>query len=365
MPGAKNRHSSLPSLYVRRGIYGASILLAILMIVPVSTAFSAGLAALSILVFGITLTLALTAYLRNPAMDRFFAGAAICAALFGLVFPQAAFWIAAQREGVALQFNPISYMRFSGATTIEPSKFITYKTVNNSTLELAYYQSKSPGVRPVVMLLHGGGWRYGSHIETGDWPRILSEAGFHVASVEYRLSNDAYHTWRDAPRDIHDAYTYLQENASGLSIDPTQIHLIGQSAGGHLALLEAYLHNDAKSVVSLYAPIDLTLDYETSRDKTSELDFIGGPPKQYPNRYRAVSPIIYVSPHTPRTLIVQGKTDDLVAAKNATLLSKSLIEHRIEHELIILPMTGHSFENQRGGFATQITETRVVRFLSN
>lgn len=364
MPGAKKHHPSLPSLYTRRSIYGASILLAILMVVPVSTAFSAGLAAVSILVFSIALTLTVIAYLRNPAVDRLLAGAAVCATLFGLVFPQAAFWLTAQREGVALRFNPVSYISFSGATTIAPSRLITYKTVDGNSLELAYYKSKSPGVRPVVMLLHGGGWRYGSHTETGDWPRILSEAGFHVASVEYRLASDTYHTWRDAPRDIHDAYTYLQDNAGGLSIDPAQIHLIGQSAGGHLALLEAYLHNEAKSVVSLYAPIDLNLDYETSRDKTSELDFLGGPPRQYPNRYRAVSPIIYVSPHTPRTLIVQGKTDDLVSAKNATLLSKSLIEHRIEHELVLLPMTGHSFENQRGGFATQITEARVVRFLS-
>ena len=181
-------------------------------------------------------------------------------------------------------------------------------------------------------------------------------------SVQYRLANDSYHTWRDAPSDIHDAYLYLQAEAERLSIGASQIHLIGQSAGGHLALLEAYLHNDAESVTSLYAPIDLALDYATSRDKSSELDFIGGPPKQYPNR--AVSPITYVSSRAPRTLIVQGKTDDLVATKNATLLSTNLTENRIAHELVLLPMTGHSFENQRGGFATQITKERVLRFLS-
>lgn len=365
MPRTKKRHGSpLPS-YASRGLYLLTLLSALLMIIPVSIALSAGLAALSVAIFGGALLLILVVYLRTPTRDRILAGLALLSALFGLVFPQAVFLMTAQREGVVLHFNPLTYVHFSGATTIEPSRVIAYKTIDAGALELAYYKSNQSGVRPAVMLLHGGGWRYGSHLETGDWPRLLTEAGFHVFSVEYRLANDSYHTWRDAPRDIHDAYSYIQANAKTVSADPSQISLLGQSAGGHLALLEAYLHNDAKSVISLYAPIDLALDYATSRDKASELDFIGGPPKQYENRYRAVSPIVYVSPHAPRTLIVQGKTDDLVAARNATLLSRSLTENRIEHELLMLPMTGHSFENQRGGFATQMTEARVLRFLLN
>ena len=363
MSRTKKRHASRLPFYARRSLYMLTVLSALLMILPVSVALSAGLSALSVAIFGILLLLCAVAYIRHPSSDRILAGLALLAALFGLAFPQTAFWMTAQREGVTLTFDPLAYVRFSGATTITPDKIISYKTIDDKALELAYYQSPQPGTRPAVMLLHGGGWRYGSHLETGDWPRILTEAGFHVFSVEYRLANDGYHTWRDAPHDVHDAYAYIHANAQSLSVNPAQISLLGQSAGGHLALLEAYLHNDARSVISLYAPIDLELDYNTSRDKTSELDFIGGPPKQYENRYRAVSPIVYVSPHAPRTLVVQGKTDDLVSARNATLLSGSLTENRIEHDLLILPMTGHSFENQRGGFATQITETRVLRFL--
>lgn len=363
MPRSKKRRASRLPFYLRRSLYMSTILSALLLILPVSVALAAGLAALSIVVFGIALLLVVASYIYSPISDRILAGLALLSALFGLIFPQTAFLLSAQREGVALHFNPASYVHFSGATTIAPTKLITYKSVDDEALELAYYKSERSGPRPAVLLLHGGGWRYGNHLETGRWPQILTEAGFHVLSVEYRLANDTYHTWRDAPRDVHDAYDYVQTNANSLAVDPTQIHLIGQSAGGHLALLEAYLRNDAKSVVSLYAPIDLALDYATSRDKSSELDFIGGPPRQYENRYRAVSPIVYVSPHAPRTLIVQGKTDDLVASRNATLLSNSLTESRIEHELLMLPMTGHSFENQRGGFATQITETRVLQFL--
>lgn len=363
MPRSRKRRAPRIAFYVRRSIYASTVLSALLLVLPVSVALSAGLAALSIAIFGISLLLVIACYIYSPTSDRILACLALLSALFGLAFPQTAFLLAAQREDVTLGFDPAAYVHFSGATTIEPTKLIPYKAIDDETLELAYYKSEQPGYRPAILLLHGGGWRYGSHLETGRWPQVLTKAGFHVFSVEYRLASDDYHTWRDAPRDVHDAYDYIQANANKFAVDPTQLHLLGQSAGGHLALLEAYLRNDAQSVVSLYAPIDLALDYATSRDKSSELDFIGGPPKQYENRYRAVSPIVYVSSHAPRTLIVQGKTDDLVASRNATLLSNSLTEHRIEHELLVLPMTGHSFENQRGGFATQITEARVLRFL--
>lgn len=335
----------------------------ILMIVPVSVALSAGIAGLSIGIFGASLCMTGYLFFKWPVRMRPLAAAAFVAALFGFIFPQTAYLLSARRENVGVSFNPVSYFTFSGATTIQPTRLITYKSTTEKPLEIAYYQSVSPGTRPAVLLLHGGGWKYGSHLETGDWPRLLTKAGFSVFSVQYRLANNTYPTWRDAPSDVHDAYTYLQDHAESLAIDPAKISLLGQSAGGHLALLEAYLHNDARSVVSLYAPIDLALDYTTSRDKSAELDFIGGPPLQYPNRYRSVSPVTYVSPHAPPTLIIQGTTDDLVATQNATLLASSLVENRIKHGLVILPMTGHSFENQRGGFATQIAEKRVLQFL--
>jgi dipeptidyl aminopeptidase/acylaminoacyl peptidase len=338
--------------------------LVVFMIVPISTALSAGIAALSAVIFSLSLIICLVLFAMRPHGERKYIVIAFIAACFGLVVPQTAFIITAHKHGVNLSFNPATYLTFSGETTMDPERTIVYKSDYGRPMNLAFYKTKMGGQRPSVLLLHGGGWRYGNHLETGDWPRVLTDAGFHVFSVEYRLSNDTYQTWRDAPKDVHQAVEYLRENAAELSVDPLRLHLMGQSAGGHLALLEAYMHNDVSSVVSLYAPIDLMLDYQTSRDKSAELDFVGGPPNQYASRYRAVSPITYVSAYAPRSLIVQGKTDDLVAPQNAIQLATALRENSIEHEVLLLPMTGHSFENQRGGFATQITEQRVVQFLS-
>lgn len=342
---------------------GLVVIAVFCMVVPFWTALAAGLASVSLVVFGISTLVLIVLFFTSNKSSRPLIAITLTVSLFGATIPQAAFIHTATTTNSNLTFNPRSYLSFSGDTTLPPTRTIAYKKTGDQSLEIAFYQAKASGPRPTVVLLHGGAWRYGSHLETGNWPRLLTSHGFHVASVEYRLARDDYHTWRDAPSDVHDALLYLSGHHKELHIDTRQLHLLGQSAGGHLALLEAYRFNSVRTVVSLYAPIDPAFDYETSRDKSAELDFMGGPPAQYPERYRALSPLTYSSANSPSTLIIQGKRDDLVATKNATTLRDSLQRLHVRHELILMPLTGHSFENQRGGFATQIAEQRVVDFL--
>lgn len=332
------------------------------MVIPFWVALSAGIASVSIVVFGSESLLLLGAWIwiRPTRKIPFIIG--VCAALFGLFTPQIAYYQTAHSTGTTLDFDPVTYLRFSGESMV-PTKTITYKRLPGKQLQLALYDSAERGPRPLVVILHGGAWRYGNYTEIGNWPKLLTKHGYDVASVEYRLSNDTAHLWKETPADVHDALNFLHDHADTLGLNRDKFHLLGQSAGGHLALLEAYRHPTVQSVVSLYAPIDLELDYETSRDKSAELDFLGGPPAQFSERYRALSPLSYVNASSPRTLILQGKSDDLVDTKNAQRLATKLTEFGVDHRLITLPLTGHSFENQRGGFATQIAEQTVIRFL--
>ena len=341
-----------------------SLILATAMVVPVWTALSAGLTAISLILFSfLTVLLVGVFFADKRPIVRFLTVTAIIASVISVVVPQTIFLSSAKSEGIQLTFDPLSYLTFSGSSDIAPTSEVTYKTIANQKLKLAYYKPAIPGKRPVVVLLHGGAWRYGSHLEIGQWPEKFNDAGYAVVSVEYRLSNDKYHSWEDTPADVHDAINYIDQNADYFSIDPEQMHLMGQSAGGHLALLEAYRFKNVKSVTALYAPIDITLDYETSRDKSAELDFIGGPPKQYRERYRSLSPLTYLDRQAPRTLVIQGMYDDLVHYSQATRLGDALSALDVRNTVVLLPMTGHSFENQRGGFATQIATERILTFL--
>lgn len=352
--------------YVWTGVYIClvALVMALAMMAPVWVALASGVSSVSIVLFSLSTLVALGLFFidKRPAF-RLIALFTVIVSVISIAVPQAMYINTARSADASLTFNPLSYLTFSGSADIKPTSITTYKTVGAHKLEMSYYKSGKPGKTPVVVLLHGGAWRYGNHQETGQWPKTLTEAGYAVVSVEYRLSNDTYHSWEDTPADVHDAVTYLKANASSFSIDPEQMHLMGQSAGGHLALLEAYRFESVKSVIALYAPINLTLDYETSRDKSAQLDFIGGPPKQYRERYESLSPVAYINHHEPSTLIIQGLYDDLVHHSQATKLGSSLDALGIQNEVVLLPFTGHSFENQRGGFATQIATQRVLRFL--
>lgn len=335
------------------------------MLVPVFTALSAGIAAVSLFIFAIPL--ALTAvmmakgYTKHPCL---YAVAVLSVA--GLAIPQIGYLQVASVHHTPLAFSPVSYLRFSGKTDLAPTTTVHYLSKTDRPMPMAVYNSALPGPRPTVVLLHGGGWRYGNYLETGAWPKVLSTAGYTVISVEYTLSSPQKPTWDIAPDDVRRAMQYLATKATALHIDPRNITLMGQSAGGHLALLDAYTSSvPPASVIALYPPTDLVLDYQTSRDKSAELVFIGGTPAQFPSRYRDLSPHTRVSRASPRTLLLQGTRDDLVTDESMDTLVQALRRHDVPHTAIALPLTGHSFENQRGGFATQIAEQAVLRFLRN
>jgi acetyl esterase/lipase len=356
--------------WLRAATYGTALLTILFilpLLLPIWPALRAGIASVSLVLFGVPFVLSavLLYALRGNWRLRILMSGTMLITLLGVTVPQIAYARIAERTESRLSFNPLSYLHFSGSTTAAPTRTVTYKHYANQDMKLAFYQNAQTGVRPLVVILHGGGWQYGNYLETGNWPRLFMEAGYSVASVEYRLANQNYHTWRDAPRDIHDAIVYLQDHASEFSIDPQAITLFGQSAGGHLALLEAYQNNAVHSVIGLYAPIDLALDYKTSTDKAAEINFLGGKPDEYPARYQQLSPLTYVSNNSPRTLLIQGLSDDLVDRQNARLLATALTDHSVVHETLYLPLSGHSFDNQRGGFTTQLAEQNVLRFLAS
>lgn len=360
----RSSDNSFTSHWLTLGLLACSATVLLLMLVPVFTALSAGIAAVSLLVFAVPLALAIT--LPSTQQTKSWQHKlTIILCMTGLLIPQVCYVYTALKHGVSFNFSPLSYAHFSGTTALSPSKTVYYLSKTDQPMPIAVYPSSTTGPRPTVVLVHGGGWRYGNHQETGEWPQVLSAAGYTVLSVEYTLSSPGHPTWDKSPDDIHRAMEYITKHAKELAVNPSAINLLGQSAGGHLALLEAYTSSTPPaSVISLYAPTDLALDYATSRDKSAEINFLGGTPNEFPIRYRDLSPNNRVLPSSPRTLVIQGTTDDLVTAKSAHVLTKALQKQGVEHSLVILPLTGHSFENQTGGFATQIAQQSVLKFLN-
>lgn len=86
---------------------------------------------------------------------------------------------------------------------------------------------------PLVVYIHGGGWRAGSKNGCPAIPMVLR--GYAAASVEYRFSKKA--VFPAQIQDCQAALRFLRANSKKYNIDPDHIGVWGESAGGHLVAL--------------------------------------------------------------------------------------------------------------------------------
>src|ERR1700728_3201649 len=113
---------------------------------------------------------------------------------------------------------------------------IVYARRLTGNLHLDLYMPATPAPHPVVIWIHGGGWKFGDK----GWMlylRKLTRQGFAIASIQYRLSGTA--KYPAAIHDCRDALHWLEKNGSTSALPPRHIFLSGASAGGHLAAFVA------------------------------------------------------------------------------------------------------------------------------
>lgn len=129
---------------------------------------------------------------------------------------------------------------------------------------------------PLVVAIHGGGFMMGDKAMETSHVQALLDAGFAVATVNYRLSCES--TYPAAVQDVKAAVRYLRANADTYDIDADEIAAWGESAGGYLAdmlgatsgqetefddpsLGNADVSSDVQAVVSWYGITDFaTMD---------------------------------------------------------------------------------------------------------
>ena len=106
---------------------------------------------------------------------------------------------------------------------------------------------------PLVLLIHGGGFKRGTKKPLGIVCAALAERGYVAATIDYRLgwggtrkvcSADTVQLKQAiyrALQDAHSALRYLTEHADEYSIDKDSVFIGGGSAGAVTALFTAYL----------------------------------------------------------------------------------------------------------------------------
>ena len=209
-------------------------------------------------------------------------------------------------------------------------------------LHLDLYLPPGPAPHPLVLWIHGGGWKFGDKGWTSS-VRKLTRQGFAIASVQYRLSGTA--RYPAAIDDCRDALRWLEQYGSRYGLDREHIFLSGASAGGHLAALIALEAGrpEIKAVCVLYPATDLT-GFANPNAKHGYLpDFLGGSVNDKRSEAIAGSPVNHVRGNSPPFLIFHGSQDTLVPLAQSQELNEKLHARGIESHLIVLPGKGHGF----------------------
>lgn len=229
---------------------------------------------------------------------------------------------------------------FEGEPHLTILRNIVYGQDNPTLQNLDAYLFKDGKPRPVLVELHGGGWRRGYksqfEIYNGDLIGQILDQGIAVISINYRLTPQDYYPAQ--VQDVARAVQFIRSKASEWAIDPDRIALMGGSAGAHLGAWLA-LHDDlaephsgdplarfstrVNCFVDMAGPMDLTR--VNTRDMASEgtrgADFarayadlfftlpeIYNRTEQTQKLIKEASPIFYVSQDDPSALIISNGT---------------------------------------------------------
>jgi acetyl esterase/lipase len=107
---------------------------------------------------------------------------------------------------------------------------------------LDFWQAKSDQPTPLVVYIHGGGFRAGSKESVS--PALIEQcrrAGVSVAAINYRLTTEV--PFPAAHHDSARAVQFLRHNAKRWNLDPKRFAATGGSAGGGISLWLAF-HDD-------------------------------------------------------------------------------------------------------------------------
>lgn len=134
--------------------------------------------------------------------------------------------------------------RSASAKPSTPTVLPTYGNVAygpETSQTLDFWQAKSKNPAPLIVNIHGGGWRHGPIEPFGKTDQRYLDMGISVAHITYRFTPKY-----PLPMPVHDAaraVQFLRSKAMEWNIDPARVILTGFSAGGCSALWLA-THND-------------------------------------------------------------------------------------------------------------------------
>jgi acetyl esterase/lipase len=247
---------------------------------------------------------------------------------------------------------------------------IPFAQPDGVALKLDVYRPPQTGQYPAIVLIYGGAWREGNSRLNPEFNRYMAARGYVVWAISYRHA--PHYRFPAQLEDVRSALAFVRQHAAEYETDPDRLALMGRSAGAHLAMLGAYKAGalPVRAVVNYYGPIDLTIGYydlpqpDPIDSRTVLRTFLGGTPEEFPDLYRAASPINDVTRSLPPTLLIYGGRDHLVQAKFGRQMGDRLRSTGTTAVFLEIPWAEHAFDAVFSGVSNQVALYYTERFLA-
>lgn len=191
---------------------------------------------------------------------------------------------------------------------------------------------------PVVVFLYGGRWDSGSKDDYLFVGQALASRGFVTVIPDYRLYPEV--RFPDFVEDGAAALARVEERIGEFGGDPARIHVMGHSAGAHIAALlaldDGYLGAEGLSPDLLAGWIGLAGPYDFLPIEDRTLQKIFAAPDM-----SVTQPITFADGDGPPAFLLHGRADRTVAPRNSEALAERINGAGGTATLRLYPDVGH------------------------
>lgn len=230
------------------------------------------------------------------------------------------------------------------AVTTAPAAQATPCAIEKAAVQYGSQQSEVAGIsrpakgtgRPVVVLIHGGGWRSGHRGYMCYHNLDAVRAGYVSVNIDYPLATTTLPGWRVELDAVEKAIRWTAANISQYGGDPSHISIIGSSAGANLAdmasmELNSLAPNTVTAVIGISAPTDLTAFTQDGIQpglQSAAAQYLGCAGGVYAKCSRILeqvaSPVFASAQNCARYYVANGSAETMVTPIQATRFAQHL-----------------------------------------
>jgi acetyl esterase/lipase len=238
-------------------------------------------------------------------------------------------------------------------------KDVVYATVDGKSLAMDIYLPANAKSPPLIAWVHGGAWYL---YDKKQYPKALVDAGFAVASLDFRQSTEARF-----PAQVHDikaGIRFLRAKARDYGYRTDRIAIAGASSGGHLAAMVGvtnghkelegnvgdFLNESSKvqAIVDYFGASNLTTIIAQSTPfglgvRQPALDkLLGGQPDKVSELAKLASPVLHVDRDDPPLLLLHGDQDPQMPINQSHELQGAYEKLGLDAQLYVVHGAAHA-----------------------